>query len=94
MRVVEDARQLFVTLRSENRFGKSAFYQRQPTTRLVVVFVDPVADNAGYAFTRCRMTFQIRDERILAQIGANLVVAAKAEVAVRAVGQFVNSIVE
>ena len=53
-----------------------------------------MTDDAGDALARRRVAFQVGDEGILAQVGADLVVAAQAEIAIRPVGQFVDLVVQ
>ena len=92
--VVQNPRQFRITLGPEDGRRQPALDQRQAARGLIVVLVDAVADDAGDAFPGRRVAFQVGNERVLAEVGADLIVATQAEVSVGAVGEFVDLVVE
>ncbi len=92
--IVEHAREFGVPLRTIDWREQIARFQRQSSRGLVVVLANPVADHAGDALARGGMPLEVGDERVLTEIGADLIVAAQTEVAVGTVGQLVDSVVQ
>ena len=92
MRVLEHAFKFRIAQRPVNRLQQIALDNGNAATGLIESFTDSVADDAGDAFARCRVAFQIRNLGRLALRHADLIVTTDTKITLGAANLGVDEI--